>query len=286
MIAASTQVVYIQEPFNNHYFDPGVCSHYFNEPFQYVTKENEAPVYDHVRRMLTLEYNLLPGVRHKGDRRRNALVLPTAVSFKWGQLRGKRPMLKDPFAVFSAPWLAHRFEADVVMLIRHPAAFVSSVKRLQWETPVVLMRRKQRLMRDYLHPLTGDMDRFLSQPRSIVAQAAFFWKLTYFVVDRFRQQYPNWIYVRHKDLAQDPLRGFRRLFNNLSLPYDRRVQRVIGRFTHAGNPRESVQPATVQRLNSAKSVANWRHRLTPHEIAEVRAITAGVWEHFYEEAEW
>lgn len=41
-----------------------------------------------------------------------------------------RPLVKDPFALFSAEWFADNFDAEVIVIVRHPAAVVSSIKRL------------------------------------------------------------------------------------------------------------------------------------------------------------
>jgi len=46
------------------------------------------------------------------------------------RLAGERPLLKDPIAFFSAEWLARTYGADVVVLIRHPAGFAGSLKRM------------------------------------------------------------------------------------------------------------------------------------------------------------
>ncbi len=41
---------------------------------------------------------------------------------------GARPLLKDPIAVLSAPWLERTFGMQVVFSVRHPAAFAASLK--------------------------------------------------------------------------------------------------------------------------------------------------------------
>lgn len=45
---------------------------------------------------------------------------------------GKRALLKDPFAVFSVPWFAKKLNCQIVITVRHPAAFASSLQRLGW----------------------------------------------------------------------------------------------------------------------------------------------------------
>jgi len=286
MIAASPEVIYLQEPFNNHYFNPGSCSYYFEEPFQYITAENGAEFYPHLRRTVDLKYNLLAGLEHAQDWQQYILTVSEQLKFGYGRLRGKRALFKDPFAVFSAPWLAQEFDMDVIILIRHPAAFVSSVKRMQWESPVWMMRQRDDLMRDYLHPLCEEMDRFLAQRRTIVEQAAFFWKLIYYAVYQNQQQFPDWYTIRHEDLSQEPITGFQKIFDYLSLAFTETVQKTIQEYTHAKNPHEAPKQQTIYRLNSSKNVANWKHRLTNEEVEQIKRLSSGVWQHFYSEEDW
>jgi hypothetical protein len=39
-----------------------------------------------------------------------------------------RTVIKDPIAIMSAEWMYENFDLDIIVLIRHPAAFVSSLK--------------------------------------------------------------------------------------------------------------------------------------------------------------
>ena len=48
------------------------------------------------------------------------------------RLRGGVPIFKDPIALLSAEWLARRYGLRVLVMLRHPAGFVGSVKRHGW----------------------------------------------------------------------------------------------------------------------------------------------------------
>ena len=63
-------------------------------------------------------------------------------------------LLKDPIALFSTPWLVDRFNVHAVVMIRHPAAYVSSVSRLGWRFDFGYLLGQDLLMRDLLD-LTG-----------------------------------------------------------------------------------------------------------------------------------
>ena len=47
--------------------------------------------------------------------------------FKYFKFRGYNPLIKDPIAIFSADWLADKYDMNVVVLSRHPLGFISSL---------------------------------------------------------------------------------------------------------------------------------------------------------------
>ena len=61
------------------------------------------------------------------------LSLKQYFNFKRSKEAGLRPLLKDPIAIMSCEWLAETFNMDVIVVIRHPAAFVASLKVAGWE---------------------------------------------------------------------------------------------------------------------------------------------------------
>lgn len=48
---------------------------------------------------------------------------------------GRRLLIKDPLAYFSSKWFAKSYDMDVLILIRHPAAFAASLKQQGWYFP-------------------------------------------------------------------------------------------------------------------------------------------------------
>jgi hypothetical protein len=70
------------------------------------------------------------------------------------------PLIKDPIALFAAEWLADVFGVRVVVLIRHPAAFAASLKRLNWTHPFGDFLAQPLFMRDLLAPFEEDIRRF------------------------------------------------------------------------------------------------------------------------------
>jgi hypothetical protein len=206
-------------------------------------------------------------------------------AFLRGRLFRQRPLFKDPFAVFSLPWFIERLGFQVVVTVRHPAAFTSSLKRLHWPFQLEDLLAQSLLMRHWLEPFRADMEAL--SPDDTLGRAALLWKMIYYVVNLYRQRYPQIILVRHEDLSLEPLPGFRALYDVLGLAFTPRVEKGIIHLTHSENPKEvPITSVHAVKLDSRANLYHWRQRLSPAEITRVREITAEVAAQYYADATW
>jgi hypothetical protein len=206
--------------------------------------------------------------------------------FLSGKIAQKRPLLKDPFAVFSAPWFASRFDCKVVITVRHPAAFASSLKRLNWTFDFNDLLEQPRLMEDWLEPFREDMHKALQTPQDVIGQASLLWRMIYWVVPQYQRNLHHSQLVRHEDLSLNPIQGFSKLYEVLDLPFTSQVQQEILRSSSSDNPQELSNRAHAVRLDSQANLNNWKHRLTPEEIHRVRQLTGDVAAGYYSEEDW
>jgi hypothetical protein len=284
MLARAPGVGYIHEPFNL-YTDPGISGRPFSHFFQYVTPDNEAPYATHLERTLAFSYDLrrqLPTVRSP---RAAARTVRDLFAFTRARMTRARPLVKDPIAVFSAGWLADRFEMDVVVTIRHPAAFVASFKRLGWRHDFSSFLDEPQLLNDYLGPFEAEIRRFAEHPGDAVDELILLWRLVYHTVDRYRSERPNWTFVRHEDLSTDPLVQFLRLYRVLDLEFTPEARSAIVEHSSARNPGELEKTHAI-RLDSRGSLGGWRRVLTDEEVERVREGVSDVSPAFYQADEW
>ena len=87
-----------------------------------------------------------------------------------------RPLVKAPIALFSAEWLAARFDMDVLILIRHPAAFVSSLKIKNWNFPFDHFLQQPKLIRNHLAIYEEEIQEYATQKFEVINQAILLWK--------------------------------------------------------------------------------------------------------------
>jgi hypothetical protein len=212
-------------------------------------------------------------------------LLKEFAKFSLFRIAGLRPLLKDPLAVFSAEWLASTFNLSVVVMVRHPAAFVSSIKRLGWEYPFAHFLEQPLLVQDHLHPFLAEIEEYATKKHDIVDQAALLWNLIHHMIGKYQDQHNDWIFVRHEDISRQPLTGFSFLFDKLDLKFSPRIQERIKEYSDAINPINSENPFLIRR-NSQAIVNKWQQELSKSQIARIRNKVENISDRFYENEDW
>jgi hypothetical protein len=199
-------------------------------------------------------------------------------------LRRGRLIIKDPIAALSSDWLAKNFDLEVIVLVRHPAAFAASLKRLDWSHPFEHFLRQEMLMQRHLEPYRAEIER---KPEDIVEQAAIIWKCLYDVLFSYLDSNPNWLLRKHEVLSSNPIVELRSLYEALGLKWTTRVEENVVKYTQRGNP-VNVPKGTVHQLqrDSAANISRWKEILTEEEIATVYRVTRPISGAYYPDEDW
>ncbi len=283
---------YVSEPLNVSH-RPGVMGAPVRHWYQYITRENEAEFLPALQKTLALRYGLLAEIKSLKSRRDLLRMGRDLGIFLRGRVTRQPALLKDPFAVFSLPWFVERLNCRIVVTIRHPAGFASSLKRLNWPFDFKDLLDQPLLMRDHLEPFRADMERI--PPDDIIGQSALLWRMVYRVVHAAlrqaqggaRERIPSILVVRHEDLSLDPVAGFARAYESLGLAYTAKVQETIRNASSSENPAElSSRKTHSVKLDSRANLENWKKRLSADEIARIRDLTEDVAGLFYADVKW
>ena len=276
MLALAPGVAYIHEPFSPR-TAAGLSPAGFDRYFTVVTSENEARYRPGLEQTIRFRYGLGAQLRSLSGGRDLARV-------ERARLSGARPLVKDPIALLSAEWLAETFGMDVVVLIRHPAAFAASLKRLGWKHSFATFIQEGRVP-EVVRPYEAEIRQQAERPGEILAQAALLWRLLYNAVDSYRERQPDWAFVRHEDASAEPVATFERLYAQLGLDLTPAAKEAIARASAPDNPAELATPYAVE-LDSAASIGRWREDLTAEEVETLRERTRDVWPRFYSDDDW
>lgn len=284
MLASNPRTAYISEPLNVLH-RPGVMRARVPLWYTYVTSANEAEFIGPLHETLAYRYHLAREIASLRSMHDAGRMLRDAGIFTRGWLLRQRPLLKDPFAVFSLAWFADRLDCEIVVTVRHPAGFASSLKRLNWPFDFSDLLAQPLLMRDFLEPYRSRMQAMPAD--DIVGQASLLWAMVYRSVQTLCRSLPGVRVVRHEDLSLDPVPGFRGLYRQLGLEFTPDVERRILDSSSSENPAElSRNRVHSVRLDSRANLHNWKKRLAPEEIRRIRVLTEEVAHDYYPDVEW
>lgn len=284
MLAASGGLTYANEPLSVSH-RPGVLGVEIKHWYTYINKENESQYLPAFQKLIGLRYQLfkeIPAIRSTKDLLRMGRDL---LSFANGRFQGHQALLKDPFASFSTPWFADRLGCKVVIAVRHPAAFASSLKRLNWPFQIEDLLSQPLLMQDHLE---RDREAMASiGADDVIGRANLLWTMLYRTIYETMQSRSDLITVRHEDLSRDPVQGFRDLYLKLGYDFTPSVEEAILNSSSSENPTKLAENKTHSvKLNSRANLDNWKRILSAEEIVRIRKMTEGVSQYFYSEDEW
>ena len=287
MLNASGRVVYVNEPLNPRHppgRSPGLLRADVQHRYQYITDDNEADFRSAYGSMIGLRYHLAAELRRNHTPSDVGRALRHQAMFLRGRAAGRRLMIADPFAVFSAEWFERRLGFQVVIMVRHPLAVVGSRKRLGWRFDIRELLQQPLLLRDWLIPLSTRWPEALAPVDGVVHQGAQLWRLIYETALQQQRCSPRLLLIRHEDLAVDPVAAFSNLYERLGLPFTRSSRGVVERSTAPGNPTRlaSNDPHAV-RLDSRASLGSWRERLTDDEARYVETVAGPAMDRLYPE---
>ncbi|MCD4743170.1 MAG: sulfotransferase [Desulfobacteraceae bacterium] len=292
MLAAAPELGFIMEPFNDANNRRGIFNATFGNFFPYVTDENEHLYLAAAEKTIGFRYDIVAGIKAAGSVREYARVVRDMLQTIWHRMSGKRPFVKDPNALFLVEWLAERFDMEVTILIRHPAAFISSLRILNWGFPFSTLLNQPALISDYLSLYEDEIVAYAGKEHDIIDQGILVWKILHHVIAEYQDKHSDWFFIRHEDLSADPEAEFQKLFENLDLDFSDDVREFLIKHTASGNKSDttSVDVALNSResisRDSKKNIWNWKQRLTNKEISHIRKNVEPVSSIYYSDRDW
>lgn len=286
MLAAAPHTAYIHEPFNIG-AEIRLTSNIFKHWFQYVCEENAEIYKPEIAKLLDYKYpfasNLIR-LRRAGNARK---LLREQRQFLLHKIKKDIPIIKDPIAVFSAEWLSQTFDMNVLVMIRHPAAFCSSLKIKNWKFDFSHFQNQPLLIEKYLSRYEAEINDFTKNEKAIIEQAILLWNCIHHAIAVYQENHPEWLFVRNEDISNDPVNGFRSIYSRLGLEFTNQSKQVIQESSGEHNATEQLDKRNNEFIrDSKKNISNWKTRLSQSEIDLVKVKTSEVSSRFYSEDKW
>ena len=175
-------------------------------------------------------------------------------------------IVKSVYAPLAVEWIADRFKANVVVLLRDVRNVASSWIQLGWvgsladdELALSQSATLECLGREWgLPPLPAD------QP---VARLAWFLGLLTVSLEQAARRHTDWTVVHHEAICVDPRRSFRNLAERLGLQWTEEADAAVASTNRDGRGFQ------IQRV--AADLPNaWRSRLALEQIHEIESVLA------------
>ena len=204
MLALDPGTTYVSEPLHLGH-SRGVLSQPVENWYSYICDDNSAQFENAFQNTIQFKYQLWMAIQHSRHWRSAGKVVRDFPVFLTSRLLKRRALLKDPFAVLSVPWFISTLDAQVVIMVRHPIPFVSSLKRLGWSFNFDHLLNQPLLMRDHLEPFRSEMVHSKQDEQDIVGQGILLWRMIYTLVHQNKTQGYDIQFIRHEYLSQRPL---------------------------------------------------------------------------------
>jgi hypothetical protein len=249
--------------------------------YAHITEENEADFLPYYRDALVFKPHPLADLARM---RLGSPRDPFRLARRWGdfflgRVQERRLLIKDPFAVFSIDWFVRHLGCQVVVVVRHPVAVVSSLKRLGFAFDFRNLLRQPSLMNERLHRFRPAIEASLESGDDVIGQGSLLWRIIYDSLEP-----ANVRVVRHEDLSLDPVGGYAELYDELGLVFTPEARAAIEASTSEKNPAEvPVRNPFKVRLASKTNLSNWERRLDQAEVERILEVTSSVAARYYPE---
>jgi len=286
MLALEPGITYVSEPLHLDH-SRGVLSQPVESWYAYICDDNGAQFKEPYKNTIQFKYQLWMAIRHLRNIKAAGKVIRDSSIFISSRLLKRRALLKDPFAVLSVPWFRSALDSQVVIMVRHPIPFVSSLKRLGWNFDFNHLLDQPLLMRDHYEPFRSEMVHTNQNEQDIVGQGILLWRMIYTLVHQYKTQGVDIQLIRHEDLSQRPLPIFETIYQQLGITFSQQIEEKIIISTQTSNPNEVAEyDEHAVRVNSLANLRNWKRRLTDLEVDRIVNGTRDVVKEFYELGEW
>lgn len=283
ILATDRDVLTLYEPFNKD-----TSAHIHNlERFAYISADAPRNALRGVEEAYALAtakryaYAAL-GLRKGPNQAENPYHYRIAARELWKHPRNftavRRVCVKDPIAFFAAEWMSKRFDAQPVVLFRHPAGVISSYKKLHWQPEVDHLFHQPGLAEAYFPSLSGDYAKFLAAGRDWLQGAILQWRIFATATLQLMERNPHWAFVSHETISTRPQQTFRELFDYFSLDWSGTVSEKVRRATAESNVTEPERPTQhALARNSTMLTTAWQNRLTAEEATEILNELEPTW---------
>lgn len=215
----------------------------------------------------------------------NKIVL-SSLLYKYFFYKKKKLLIKDPTAAFLSNYFQEKHNCKIIVIIRHPMAFINSQIRMSWDIKNFNDFLNQHEIKKFLKK--SEINN-LKKKLSYFERNAYMWLVVNKIILKIYENSKNkseWLIVRHEDISNNPQNEFKKIFSFLKIDFNEKIKKKIQKLTNGKiiNPKKGVYLSMVR--NSKKITKNWKNKFTSDEIKLVKKITYKISNKFYKKNDW
>lgn len=252
IISQADNMLYWREPFN-----PSVVKS-MRQQYLYLPSTAQDPFYDKFLKRVFAE-------KYTGS------LFDYTDSSQWFGETGCRHLIKDPTAAFMLEWIANKYDLDIVVVARHPAGFISSVLKLNWDFDFNAFLRQEHLMHDYLEPYKHIINKYNYKGMD-VEKGAVLWGVIYYVLEQLSLS-RDVTWVTYEDICARPQEEFKRLLKAIGLDWNYRIEKKLQKSTSSNDTFVNNITTGLER-DTERMGKIWEERLSSKEIELIDGIVS------------
>jgi hypothetical protein len=175
-----------------------------------------------------------------------------------------RVIVKDPTALLMTEWIAEQFKAQILIVMRHPCGFASSLDALNWPFDVNTLLHQENLMQDHLEQFEGVI-RCAEDDKWLTHGAI--WASAHTVFARQMKVHADWHLCKYEDLCNDPAVLYTSLAQKLGLELSHHALNKIQSLSVT----DSSDSGSTRR-NSKAMPDIWQQRMSSGQVDAVMGI--------------
>ena len=242
--------------------------------YEYINSKNENKYIEYIENVLSNKYYIKNNLSFsKSVNERIRVYYLKAYSLIRKLFYESLPLiLVEPLGLLSSEWFANTYKCKIVIIIRHPAAIISSLKinkiKYRFLNDNSLLTQND-FVKDHINLLIKDK-KDIPGPNDIIGQGILMWKILYNYVLKLQNNNNNWIFVKHEDLSLDPIKEFKVIFNKLGLLFSNKTINKINILCSEDNKNYLLpDERDNNKRNSKELIYRWHEILTEEEIEAV-----------------
>tara|TARA_Y100000590_G_scaffold420124_1_gene522488 strand:- start:19 stop:939 length:921 start_codon:yes stop_codon:yes gene_type:complete len=204
----------------------------------------------------------------------------------WRKIKNFNHQIIADRALLSMEWLHQKFDANIVIIIRHPASYVGSCIRqgyfFDFEREIMDQKNLvNNLFKEYLDEING----VIIGKNDILSQHSLLWKIMYSLVAEYEKKYDNWTIIRLEDINKNPLGEFEKLYNKLGLEFTEFCRQKVIEYSTDSKTETPSNGIDDDKRNSKEMIKAWQ-KLPTKDVSKIRSIVDPVSIRWYGNSDW